>query len=107
MLRARLAPLTAIGEGELRAFAVSGLTWPVLAGLVEGELIAIAGVCPHEDVSLADGELVGIRLTCPGHGYQFDIRTGRCRHDPDLILRRYPATIVDGEVWIELIKPPG
>ena len=103
MLKARLGPLSALGVDQLRAFAVPGVTWPVLAGVIDGELIATAGVCPHEDVALADGDLDGTRLTCPGHGYQFDLRTGRCRHDASLILQRYPATVIDGDVWIVLI----
>lgn len=103
MLRARLARLDELEAGTLRAFAVPGVTWPILAGVIDGEVVATAGVCPHEDVSLADGDLDGACLTCPGHGYRFDVLTGRCAHDPALVLRRYPAAVIDGEVWIELI----
>lgn len=103
MLRARLGPLAEVPVDALRAYAIAGVTWPVLAGIVDGELVATAGVCPHEDVALADGDLTGARLTCPGHGYQFDLHTGRCRHDPDLVLRRYPVHLIDGDVWIDLL----
>lgn len=103
MLRVRLGRLDELPRDTLRAFAVAGVTWPVLAGLIDGELVATTGVCPHEDVGLADGDLDGFQLTCPGHGYQFDVRTGRCRHDAALVLRRYRAEIVDGDVWIELL----
>jgi nitrite reductase/ring-hydroxylating ferredoxin subunit len=41
--------------------------------------------------------------TFSGARDQFDLRTGRCRHDATLVLHRYPATVVDGDVWIELI----
>lgn len=102
MLRARLARLDELPVDTLAAFPLPGLSWPVLAGVFAGEIIATAGVCPHEDVGLADGDVDGYRLTCPGHGYQFDLRTGACRHDRSLCLRRYRATIVDGEVWVEL-----
>ena len=102
MLRARLARVAELPSETLRPIAVDGLTWPVLAGVFAGEIIATAGVCPHEDVGLADGDLDGCRLTCPGHGYQFDIRTGACRHDRSLTLRRYRAIVIDDEVWIEL-----
>lgn len=102
MLRVRLARLAELPADALAAFTVEGLTWPVLAGVFAGEVIATAGVCPHDDVGLADGDLDGCRLTCPGHGYQFDIRTGACRHDRSLTLRRYRAEVLDGEVWLEL-----
>ncbi len=103
MLRVRLCRADQLPVGSLTAFAVPGVTWPVLAGVFDGEIIATAGVCPHEDVALADGDLEGTRLTCPGHGYQFDLRTGVCRHDASLILRRYPAVVEGAHVWIQLV----
>jgi nitrite reductase/ring-hydroxylating ferredoxin subunit len=102
-LRVRLCWLADLAEGELRAFRVRGVTWPVLVTILDGEVLAVPGVCPHEDVGLADGELAGATLTCPGHGYAFDLRSGRCRHDPALELRRYPIKLVGDEVWIDLL----
>ncbi len=92
-----------LAEGALRSFAVAGVTWPVIVTIVDGEILACPGVCPHEDVALADGDLDGPTITCPGHGYRFDLRTGRCKHDPDLELRRYPVTLVGDEVWVDLL----
>ena len=103
MLRARLARVDEVPVGEVKAFVVPGVTWPVLATRLDGEIAATAGVCPHEDVGLADGDLDGNCLTCPGHGYVFDLRTGACAHDARLILRRYRVTIIDDEVWIDLL----
>jgi nitrite reductase/ring-hydroxylating ferredoxin subunit len=42
-------------------------------------------------------------ITCPGHAYDFDLRTGRCAHDRDLELRRYPITLVGDEIWVDLV----
>ena len=103
MLRARLARVDEVPAGAIAVFRVHGVTWPVLATLLDGEVVATAGVCPHEDVGLADGDLDGDCLTCPGHGYVFDLRTGACAHDARLVLRRYPVTIIDDEVWIDLL----
>ena len=88
----------------MHGFAVEGVTWPVMIATVDDELVSFPGVCPHEDVGLADGDLDGGSLTCPGHGYVFDLRTGACAHDPRLILRRYRVTIIDDEVWIDLLS---
>jgi nitrite reductase (NADH) small subunit len=105
-LRFRLGPLTALPEGGLAEFLVEGVTWPILAGVIDGEIIATAGVCPHEDVRLAGGHLEagedGPCIVCPGHAYHFDLRTGACAHDPSLVLRRYRASVVDGDVWVDL-----
>jgi nitrite reductase/ring-hydroxylating ferredoxin subunit len=102
-LRVHVCSLDDIADGALRAFAVPGVTWPVIVTRVDGELVAVPGVCPHEDVALAGGELRDAAITCPGHGYRFDLRTGRCAHDPSLELRRYPVTIVGREVWVDLL----
>jgi nitrite reductase/ring-hydroxylating ferredoxin subunit len=62
------------------------------------------GVCPHQDVALADyGVLRDTTLICRVHGFEFDVRTGRCEHDPRLHLRRYPVTLIGGEVWVDLL----
>ncbi|HVV82479.1 MAG TPA: Rieske 2Fe-2S domain-containing protein [Kofleriaceae bacterium] len=103
MLRARLCRVDEVPVGAVAAFPVPGLTWPVLATRLDGEIVATAGVCPHEDVGLADGDLDGGCLTCPGHGYVFDLRTGACAHDARLHLRRYKVSVVGDDVWIDLV----
>lgn len=102
-LRVKVCSIADIAPGGVRAFKVDGVTWPVIVTEVDGELIACPGVCPHEDVSLADGDLEGTQLRCPGHGYLFDLHTGRCTHDPGLHLRRYPITRIGDEIWVDLL----
>jgi nitrite reductase/ring-hydroxylating ferredoxin subunit len=102
-LRVRVCAVDEVVEGELRAFAVAGVTWPVIVTRVDGALVAVPGVCPHEDVALWDGALRGHAIVCPGHGYAFDLRTGRCKHDPGLELRRYPITRIGDELWVDLL----
>lgn len=103
-LRVRVCRLADVSEGELRAFAVTGVTWPVLVTFIKRELVAVPGVCPHADVELAEyGELYGTTLHCRVHGFEFDVLTGRCEHDPRLHLRRYPVTLVGDEVWVDLL----
>ena len=103
-LRVRVCQLDQIVPGELRAFDVAGVTWPIMMSIVEGELVAFQGVCPHDDVSLADyGVIAGAEVTCRVHGYRFDVRTGTCEHSPRLHLRRYPITLRGTEVWVDLL----
>jgi len=99
-----------LAPGQMRAFPVPGLAIPVLLiHLADGRLIACASICPHEDVSLEGGDLDGAQITCPGHGYEFDLETGRCRHDRSLELRRYQARRAGDwiEVRIDLLRPLG
>jgi nitrite reductase/ring-hydroxylating ferredoxin subunit len=102
-LRVRVCARLDVHAGVLKAFDVVGVTWPVLVTVVDGEVVAVPGVCPHEDVGLATARLDRGELTCSGHGYIFDLRDGKCAHDPTLLLRRYPVTIVNGEIWVDLL----
>lgn len=102
-LRVYLCRVGEVDTDHVRAFSVTGVTWPVLVVRIAGQIIATAGVCPHEDVGLAGGYLEGGTLTCPGHGYRFELATGRCEHDPTLELRRYPVTMIGDEVWVDLL----
>ncbi len=102
-LRVRVCARLDVQAGTLKAFQVTGVTWPVLITVVDGEVVAVPGVCPHEDVPLAKGTLDRGELICPGHGYTFDLRDGTCTHDPTLVLRRYPVTIVDGQIYVDLL----
>jgi nitrite reductase/ring-hydroxylating ferredoxin subunit len=102
-LRVRVCKLAEIVDGKLRAFKVTGVTWPVLVTRVDGEVLATAGVCPHEDIELIDGEIEGCVVQCPGHAYEFDMRTGACLHDRSLSLRCYPITVVGDELWVDLL----
>lgn len=102
-LRVHVCRLADVPVDELRAFPVAGVTWPVIVAYVDGELVAVQGVCPHEDVALAGGTLENGRITCPGHAYEFDLRSGRCLHEATLALRRYPITIVGDELFVDLL----
>ena len=102
-LRVRLCLVADVPDGAVRAVQVPGVTWPVLVTRLDGELIATAGVCPHEDVALEGGELDGGTIVCPGHAYRFDLRSGACAHDPDLCLRRYRTQVVGDELFVDLI----
>jgi nitrite reductase/ring-hydroxylating ferredoxin subunit len=102
-LRVRVCRLADVVPGELRAFSVAGVTWPVIVTYAESKLVACAGVCPHEDVGLANGHLEDTTLVCPGHGYGFDLTTGLCTHDATLALRRYPITLVGDDLYVDLL----
>jgi len=103
-LRVRVCEVADVVAGELRAFAVDGVTWPVMMTIVDGAMLAFPGVCPHDDVSLADyGVLADTAIVCRVHGYRFDLHDGRCEHAPNLQLRRYRITLVGEQVWVDLL----
>jgi nitrite reductase/ring-hydroxylating ferredoxin subunit len=79
-------------EAEGRALAVFR---------VDGEVHAVENECPHAGNPLVEGELLGGVLTCAYHGWRFDLESGACLYGEEA-LRRYPAEVRGGEIWIRL-----
>ncbi|HTE49295.1 MAG TPA: Rieske 2Fe-2S domain-containing protein [Kofleriaceae bacterium] len=106
----RVGSTDEVPAGEVRGFHVAQLSFPVMVAHVgDGRFLAATSICPHEDVSLLHGELQGTVINCPGHGYEFDLVSGRCPHDAGLRLRRF-AVRVEGDgiyVEIDLHRPHG
>jgi nitrite reductase/ring-hydroxylating ferredoxin subunit len=64
-------------------------------------VFAVDAACPHAGNPLVEGELRGTTLVCAFHGWRFDLETGACLHGEEPV-RRYPAELRDGEIWVEL-----
>lgn len=76
---------------------------PVAAYQVEGRLYAVADRCPHAGVALSGGELESAVVTCPGHGSQFDLRTGeRLRGPADRDIAVFPLVHERGQICLLL-----
>ena len=103
----RICDAADVPPGTVRGFSVPELFFPIMVAHVAGRFLAASSICPHEDVSLLGGDLHGQVITCPGHGYEFDLESGRCGHDAGLRLRRYAVREVGGalEVEIDLHRP--
>ncbi|HZU78381.1 MAG TPA: Rieske (2Fe-2S) protein [Acidimicrobiales bacterium] len=84
---------------------------------VNGELKAIANICPHHQAPLCLGPQTGeIKangvgnylydredeiIRCPWHSFEFDLNTGRCLPVPDLYrVAVYPAEWEDGHAVV-------
>lgn len=58
--------------------------------------------CPHEQADLGLGRVVDGRIVCPRHDASFDLRDGSVsRGWPSRDLQRYPARIMDGQIWVD------
>lgn len=62
----------------------------------------IENVCPHSSGNLAAGEVCGTVVDCPLHHWKFDLTTGVCVDAPKARVVRYPVTVRDGRVWVNL-----
>lgn len=70
---------------------------PACEGIVIGRVEAVL----HADRTLS-GERFSERLhiVCPWHGYEYELETGRCAHDPRLSLRPYDVVRRGGELYV-------
>lgn len=77
---------------------------------VDGEFFGLLDRCPHMGGRLSDGVQIGLVeaprpgcysydrvgeiVRCPWHGWEFDIRTGKSRFDPN----RWKTRVIDVDV---------
>jgi nitrite reductase/ring-hydroxylating ferredoxin subunit len=70
----------------------------------EGQVHALAGICPHAYALMCDGFLDGAVIECPLHAAAFDIRTGKLIDGPpgthDLAV--HEAKVEGGDVWVRI-----
>jgi nitrite reductase (NADH) small subunit len=57
--------------------------------------------CPHAHWPLSEGEINCGILQCAGHGWQFDVVTGRCLNSPAYHLKPFSVTLSGDSVLIE------
>jgi phenylpropionate dioxygenase-like ring-hydroxylating dioxygenase large terminal subunit len=74
----------AIGE-VVRARA--GATPVAVARLGSGRLVVVIDECPHDGGRISDGFVEGERLVCSRHGWELEIKGGRCRRASPCKLR--------------------
>jgi nitrite reductase/ring-hydroxylating ferredoxin subunit len=87
----------ALREGEMMAVRCSNAH---LLLVRDGSGVhAVAGRCPHVGLDLIDGSCSGGRVYCPGHGVDFDLRTGESKCS-ELSLAVYDATETDGSIFV-------
>lgn len=93
-------------EGALRLVRIGRRS--VLLTLVDGEIHATGGKCPHYGAPLQEGVLLDHRLTCPWHTARFDVTSGTAISPPAFDdLARYAVKRANGLVYIRRVKQPG
>jgi nitrite reductase/ring-hydroxylating ferredoxin subunit len=59
--------------------------------------------CPHADGPIGQGRVSKNSIVCPWHFFRFDLATGKpVGMESIMQLRRFPVSISQGSVWIEL-----
>ena len=71
------------------------------------QVYAVLDRCPHKGGPLSQGIVAGETVTCPLHSWNIALATGEaCAPDVGCV-RRYPARVEAGYVWLSLDDLPG
>lgn len=66
-----------------------------------GDITAIQGHCPHQQILLAGGDFDGERhLTCSAHRWQFDVVAGKGINPDNTLLATYPVKVENNEIYV-------
>ena len=87
----RVARLDEIAPGRGHCVRVRGREIGLYR--VGADLHAMDNACPHAGYPLHEGELEGGVVYCAGHGWPFDVTTGR---PPDVLL-----VVLDAALWLK------
>jgi nitrite reductase (NADH) small subunit len=68
---------------------------------LEDGIVAYEDVCPHAYWPLSQGTVRDGVLECPGHGWEFNIETGRCLNAPSYCLAQISASLEAETIRLE------
>ena len=87
-----------------RPFRLEHEETPIVLVRAGNSIAAYHDRCPHAHWPVSEGEIEDGILHCPGHGWQFDVRTGRCVNAPAYGLKRFSVNVCNEKVVIEWNK---
>jgi len=92
--------LADLPDGSLTHVELDGVNLVVVRS--GAEVFAYYDKCPHAFWPLSEGSLNNSVLECPGHGWEFDIKTGRCLNAPVYCLTPVLVTLEGDTVRLHL-----
>lgn len=96
----RVGSAAAVRSGQPGKATVEGQKIALFA--IGDEIVATNGRCPHAHGPLHNGEVEGETLTCPWHGWSFNLRSGACDEDPELVLERFEVVLDGDDIMVRL-----
>jgi len=84
-----------------RPFRLEHLGTPIVLIRKGNSVAAYLDRCPHAHWPISEGEVENGILHCVGHGWQFDIVSGRCVNAPAYRLKPFSVTLSVDSAHIE------
>lgn len=90
----------ALEQGRIIEIIIGGTA--IAVANVGGTFYAISNTCAHAEGPLGEGTLDGVLVACPYHGWQYDVRDGKCKTNAYAAVATYPVQIVGNAVCVKL-----
>jgi nitrite reductase/ring-hydroxylating ferredoxin subunit len=100
MAMVKAAKVSEIPPGQVREVQVSGQA--IALANVAGKIYAISNTCLHQGGPLGEGSLEGTAVVCPGHGWEYEVTTGRLLSDPKVGVACYRTETQGEDVFVDL-----
>lgn len=95
-------PYFELKDGQISAVSVNGER--IALYRINGEVLATAEVCTHDDCSLEDfGKIEGDEVECTCHAAKFKIKTGEVTRAPATVaLKTYNVKVEGDDIYVEV-----
>ncbi len=90
----------ALAPGEVTEIIIGGTAIAVVNS--DGDYHALSNSCPHAGGPLGEGTMEGSILRCPYHGWTFDVTTGQCQTNPEVVVPTYQVHVEGDAVCVKL-----
>ena len=65
-----------------------------------GKYYAMDNSCAHRGGPLGEGMVRGKTVMCPWHGWEFDMTSGTCPHNPLFKVACYEVKLEGEDIWV-------
>ena len=96
----KAATLSDLPPGTTKTVEVRGT--PLALYNDDGTVCATANTCPHRGGPLGEGELAAGVITCPWHGFQYEVKGGRCTTNTALSVPCHAVRLEDDSILVEV-----
>jgi nitrite reductase/ring-hydroxylating ferredoxin subunit len=98
----QLIEASAVPEGTGIVAHLEGREYAVFR---DGEYFRVlSNTCPHQGGPLSEGRCEAGTVICPWHGWEFDIRTGKCTFNDAFAVDAYPTKVEAGQILIQFAE---
>jgi nitrite reductase/ring-hydroxylating ferredoxin subunit len=95
----KVASLASLPPGSLTEVTLGEESYALCN--VNGELHALAGICPHAGGPIGQGNLHDNTVICPWHEWAYDCRTGENDFDPAIKLDTFPVKTEGDDILLD------